>query len=164
MMKKTILTVSLALILVACLSVTAFAGSAVAPLPATVDVAGSTVPAGATLQVLADDAAIPGLQAERDRLGLNGTLIASLNISLVGATGPVTIRVSCPGLHANGTITVLHQRADGSYEVIPAVCSEGSFSFTVSSFSSFGFVLSSAGTPAGASTTPASPQTGVYTL
>ncbi len=168
-MKKTIVAVSVVLMLVLCMGTSVFAASPVAALPAAVDSAGSALPAGATLSVTQAPHAIAGMEAAKKNLGVNGTMLAVVDIQMTGASGAATIRVNCPGLNANGLVFVIHQTATG-YELMQANCQNGFFTFTASSFSPFAFVLESAGSPAssggstGGSSKPTSPRTGVYEL
>ena len=165
-MKKKLASIALVLMFVVCLPVAALADSPVAALPATVDVSGSTLPAGATLHVNSvSTTVVSDFSAAKTELGITGTLMSVVDITMTGASGSATIKVNCPGLHANGAVVVIHQKADGTFETLPATCGEGFFTFTATSFSPFGFVLQNAGSASGgSSSTPTSPRTGVYEL
>lgn len=171
-MKKMVLALVVVLLL-ACMPLSVLADSPVASLPATVDVEGSVVPAGVTLRVYDARYAIQGMQDAKESLGITGTLITVVDMYLAGNASSdtsVTVRVDCPGLHANGSVLVLHQTGNATYEQIQATCAEGSFTFTASSFSPFGFVLQNAGTAPAApnndnsGATPTAPKMGVYAL
>lgn len=70
--------------------------------------------------------------------------IAAANVSLEGATAsadnPVTVTFSIPGVKKEDSISVIHRKADGDWEVLPGTCGDGTVTATFTSFSPVAFV------------------------
>ncbi|MDL2324165.1 hypothetical protein LJC61_03305 [Ruminococcaceae bacterium OttesenSCG-928-A16] len=171
-MKKRILSVALAFALILCMgAMHVFAASPQGGVA--IDETGSVTPAGTKLAytVMNDAATVNFMEAKRQELGVAGSLMAVYDINLVNADtyapvtpdGDVMVRVNISGLASYDTVTVLHEKADGTVEKIAATANNGYATFTTSSFSLFGFCVEKGQAPAeGGGTTATSPQTGVY--
>ena len=127
--------------------------------PPVVNVAKSNLPAGVSAYITTEQDA-QKLKDEVEKLAIGGYFAGTISFSgSIPAGQTVTVHVDYPGLKSNGAVDVLHLKNDGSFEVIKAVCYNDYFTFTVSSFSSFAFILQNAGS---STVTPTSPQTDAY--
>ncbi len=171
MRKKLIVAIVSILLVALCLPVAAMAESPTAK-DSTVVAEHSAIPAGTTLVVAPVSGAVfTSLQNYASANGF-GAIVAAQDITLIGPNGAgaqpdanTLIYVYCPGLHSNGSVTVMHMTyPTGAMEQIPASCGDGYFVFHPTSFSPFGYVVNSFGTAPGGSTstTATSPRTGVY--
>lgn len=107
------------------------------------------------------DSARADLQAAAvEAFGATGTetlLVVDLTVNRApGATGPVTVSLNVGGVKLGDTIYVVHQKADGSIEIVRAtVTADGVVQFTLSSFSPISIIKVAAGAPG-----PKMPKTG----
>ena len=67
--------------------------------------------------------------------------IAAANVSgSASADNPVTVTFSIPGVKKGDSISVIHRKADGDWEVLPGTCGDGTVTATFTSFSPVAFV------------------------
>lgn len=71
-----------------------------------------------------------------------------LETSSVSETNPITVTFSIAGINAGDTISVLHKKADGSWETLSGTTGNGTVAVTFTSFSPVAFVRTTAAAPA----------------
>lgn len=74
-------------------------------------------------------------------VGPNATIATIVDLSVPEGTGTATFTLTC-GVAAGQNVTILHQKSNGSWEVIkPSDVSNGSVTFTLSSYSPVAVVV-----------------------
>ena len=109
------------------------------------------LPATTTASAVAAAPSVLGLSA-----GQSVNTLASYNVHLTAGKLPADIKFNVAGVTANSNIKVLHQKADGTWESVPVVVSNGSVTATFTSLSPVVIV------EVATSTTGASPKTGEF--
>ncbi len=132
----------------------------------TVNTQGSTLPAGTALNTnTATDVQVASMIDYAKNLQLRGAYAFISDITLLDANGnPVQpdgntlIRIDIAGLSPQDKVIVVHEKSDGSFELITATVYDGYLTFKPTSFSLYGVLVEKG---AGAAiTTALSPQTG----
>lgn len=95
------------------------------------------------------DRAIKAIASEQAYVECNGaTPFAATDVNLEGtsvsADNPITVTFSVAGVNAGETITVLHKKADGTWEILPGTAGTGTVTATFTSFSPVIFVRAAA--------------------
>lgn len=118
-----------------------FTGATLEEFSKTTTVSG---PAGASVAPVSNETA-KSVIAEANRTGGNSVFIATI-VDLHGGAGTYTL--GCPNVWKGQKVTILHQKADGSYEYIaPSSVENNSVTFTLSSTSPIAVLIDSAVSP-----------------
>lgn len=95
----------------------------------------------ATIGKVSMDVAKAAISQAKAVVGPNATIATIVDISVPEGTGAATFTLSC-NVAAGQNVTILHQKKDGSWEVIkPSNVSNGSVTFTLSSYSPVAVVV-----------------------
>ncbi len=111
--------------------------------------AGSTLPQGARLIAgIVSDNALARMKDKAHNLGLQGEIVYIADLFMVDSNGyglepdaNTRIRIDVPGLKPYDVAWVLHLKADGTIEKIPATCYTDYVEFTPTSFSPYSVVV-----------------------
>lgn len=158
-MKKRFLALVGAVVLTLGMSMTAFA----APSPTTQEVAstssGQTITvqtlasfasnttittdvAGASVSQVAAAQAATLVAAANEQVGANASIATMVDIVVPAGTGSATFTLGVPTLVAGQSVSVLHLKSDGTIEALPvSAVSNGSVTFTMSSYSPVAVVV-----------------------
>ncbi len=118
-----------------------FTGATLEEFSKTTTVSG---PAGASVAAVSNETA-KAVITEANKTGGNSVFIASI-VDLKGGAGTYTL--GCPNVWKGQKVTILHQKADGSYEyVAPSKVENNSVTFTLSSTSPVAILINSAISP-----------------
>jgi len=103
-----------------------------------------TGPAGASVTAVSMETAKGMISVANQVIG-RGAFIASV-VDLHG--GPGTYTLGCPNVWAGQRVTVLHQKADGTYEAVaPSAVANNSVTFTLTSTSPVALVIDTVASP-----------------
>ncbi len=143
-----------------------------------IDVDNSSTPPGTYLSIQeAPESKVAKFTNFAQENGLSGSLSYISDIVLLNEDGTpaepdanTRIRINVPGLTPQDSVRILHEKANGDIEIIPASSHDGYLVFTPNGFSVYGVVVQkNASTSSGASSNGStvnamlSPQTGVRT-
>ncbi len=168
-MKKKILTLALALTLSFAMSITASAAGSVTA-PSVANKATSSAPSAelatttqqfseatiaefattttiqsdvnATVSAVSTETAKATIAQAKAVVGANAFVASIVDVNVPAGTTSAKITLGCPNVWAGQSVTILHQKADGSWETIkPDSVANNSVTFTMTSFSPVAIVI-----------------------
>lgn len=90
----------------------------------------------ATISAVSVDTAKAGIAQAKAVVGENVFVASVVDLSVPAGTGEATFTVGCPNVWAGQNVTILHQKADGTWETIKPISVENNaVTFTLSSYS-----------------------------
>lgn len=96
----------------------------------------------ATISAVSVDTAKAFIAQAKAVVGENAFLASIVDINVPAGTEKATITLGCPNVWAGQSVTILHQKADGSWESIkPDKVENNSVTFTMTSFSPVAIVI-----------------------
>ena len=108
--------------------------------------------AGTTVKAVSADTAKNMIAQAKTIAGKNTFIASIVDLQVPAGTGKATFTLGCPNVWKGQNVTILHQKADGSYENIkPDKVEDNKVTFTMSSYSPVAIVIN---------TGAASPKTG----
>lgn len=101
--------------------------------------------AGAKIEAVSNETAKAMIEAANNIVG-NGAFVASVvELSVPAGTGTATFTVGCPNVWKGQSVTILHQKSDGTFEAItPSVVADNAVTFTMTSYSPIAIVVNTA--------------------
>lgn len=117
-----------------------------------------------------DDSTVPGIEAAweeaTDGAPMENAVVAHVfDVSFDGEIPEgcsISFTIKDPGIAEDAPLLILHNYADGEWEIVPCVRNaDGSITITVSSFSPFVIITDSSKAPAVDANAPKSPSTGI---
>lgn len=101
--------------------------------------------AGAKIEAVSNETAKTMIEAANNIVG-DGAFVASVvELSVPEGTGTATFTVGCPNVWRGQSVTILHQKSDGTVEAItPSVVADNAVTFTMTSYSPIAIVVNTA--------------------
>lgn len=101
--------------------------------------------AGATITAVSVETAKAAVAQAKAVVGQNAFLAAVVELNVPAGTGAASFTLGCPNVWAGQNVTILHQKADGTWETIkPTNVANGSVTFTLTSYSPVAIVIDAA--------------------
>lgn len=96
----------------------------------------------ATISAVSVDTAKAFIAQAKSAVGENAFIASIVDINVPAGTQKAVITLGCPNVWAGQSVTILHQKADGSWESIkPDKVENNSVTFTMTSFSPVAIVI-----------------------
>ena len=153
-MKKRILALACAMALMCAMSSTAFAAGSVTTESVTKSTAvvaadpaltiGSQQLTAKTIEEFAKTTTVAkaAVAEAKSVVGGNAFIASVIDLSVPAGTGEASFTLSCANIAAGQSVTILHQKADGTWEAItPSSVTNGSVTFTLTSYSPVAIVI-----------------------
>lgn len=158
-MKKKLLALASAAVLMFSMSLTAFAAESPSADALASTTSGQTISekalvefvkettlktevAGATITQVGNNAAVALVNAANAQVGENAVIATMVDISVPAGTSTATFTLGVPSLVAGQSVTVLHVKSDSTVESLPvSAVNNGSVTFTMSSYSPVAVVV-----------------------
>ncbi len=100
---------------------------------------------GATISAVSTETAKEAVNQAKAVVGDNAFIASIVEVNVPEGTGKATITLGCPNVWAGQSVTILHRKADGTWESIkPDKVVNGSVTFTMTSFSPVAIVIDAA--------------------
>ena len=99
----------------------------------------------ATVSAVSTETAKATIAQAKAVVGANAFVASIVEVNVPAGTEKATITLGCPNVWAGQSVTILHQKADGSWETIkPDSVANNSVTFTMTSFSPVAIVIDAA--------------------
>lgn len=96
----------------------------------------------ATITAVSTDTAKAAVAQAKSVVGDNAFVASVVELNVPAGTGEASFTLGCPNVWAGQSVTILHQKADGSWESIkPTSVANGSVTFTLTSYSPVAIVI-----------------------
>lgn len=96
----------------------------------------STTVSGATIAAVSEETAVAAIAQAKAVVNENVFIATVVDLNVPAGTGAATFTLNCPNVWAGQKVTVLHQKADGTWENIkPDSVANGAVTFTLTSYS-----------------------------
>lgn len=119
-----------------------FTENTIAEFAATTTVSSSV---SATVAVVSTETAADAIAQAKEVVGDNAFVATVVDLQVPAGTGAAEFTLGCPNVWAGQSVTILHQKADGSWESIkPSKVANGSVTFTLTSYSPVAVVINAA--------------------
>lgn len=129
-------------------------GATVAEFAETTTVSGV---AGAKIEAVSNETAKAMIAEANKTVGKGAFIAAVVELSVPAGTGAATFTVNCPNVWKGQSVTILHQKSDGSFEtIVPSAVADNAVTFTMTSYSPIAIVIDTAKPGSGVT----SPKTG----
>lgn len=101
--------------------------------------------AGAKIEAVSNETAKAMIEEANKVVG-NGAFIATVvELNVPAGTGAATFTVGCPNVWKGQSVTILHQKSDGTFETIaPSAVADNAVTFTMTSYSPIAIVVNTA--------------------
>ena len=99
----------------------------------------------ATVAAVSAETAAAAIDQAQAVVGANAFVATVVDLQVPAGTGAAEFTLGCPNVWAGQSVTILHQKADGSWESItPSRVANNSVTFTLSSYSPVAIVINAA--------------------
>lgn len=96
----------------------------------------------ATIKAVSTDIAKAAVAEAKSVVGGNAFIASVIDLSVPAGTGEASFTLNCANIAAGQSVTILHQKADGTWETIkPSSVANGSVTFTLTSYSPVAIVI-----------------------
>ena len=119
-------------------------GSTIAEFATTTTVSGV---AGAKIEAVSNETAKAVITEANKVVGNSAFIATVVDLQVPEGTGAATFTVGCPNVWKGQSVTILHQKKDGSFEAItPSAVADNAVTFTLTSYSPIAIVINTAAT------------------
>lgn len=99
----------------------------------------------ATVAAVSAETAAAAIDQAQAVVGANAFVATVVDLQVPAGTGAAEFTLGCPNVWAGQSVTILHQKADGSWESItPSKVANNSVTFTLTSYSPVAIVINAA--------------------
>ena len=108
----------------------------------------TTTVAGAKIEAASTDTAATAVAEAKAVYGDNAFVASVVNLTVPAGTGAAEFTLGCPNVWKGQTVTILHQKADGTWEKIaPSKVGNNYVTFTLTSYSPVAIVIDASKAP-----------------